>query len=185
MEVIYRNNIFNSILHRYSTILIDYDINDTANKIIQKIMANEIQVLFGITQDLQRLTSIISSEDRYFGSEYSHWRDIPFVDMYDFIIEELEEYYHEEATLINKSISNTIEEVTLSLLLLLQPDKESVRESIRNIHEIVSPKTQQEKILEKLMIKDSSEFDNLINSLSLVKLRDIYKKYMRLRQEND
>lgn len=55
MDVIYRNIIFNSIIHRYSSILTNYDINDTANKIIQKIMANEIQSLFALAQELDRL----------------------------------------------------------------------------------------------------------------------------------
>lgn len=192
MEVIYRNIIFNSIIHRYSTILTNYDINDTANKIIQKIMANEIQSLFALAQELDRLNSKFDSEHCYFGSEYSHWKEIPFVDFYELILEQIENYYYEEeALLINQSISSIIEEVTLSLLLLLHPDKESVHEYIGKIHEDfnISADARQEKILEKLMTKEisqsSNEFNNLTNSLSVVKLRDIYKKYLQLKRENN
>ena len=70
MEVIYRNIIFNSIIHRYSSILTNYDINDTANKIIQKIMANEIQSLFALAQELDRLNSKFDSDHCYFGSVF-------------------------------------------------------------------------------------------------------------------
>ena len=191
MEVIYRNTIFNSIIHRYSTILTDYDINNTANKIIQKIMSNEIQSLFALAQELERLASKFESEHCYFGSEYSHWIEIPFVDFYELILEQIDNYYEEEALLINKSISSIIEEVTLSLLLLLHPDKESVHEYISKIHEDfnISADARQEKILEKLMKKEipqsSNEFNNLTNSLSVVKLRDIYKKYLQLKRENN
>lgn len=189
MEVIYRNNIFNSILHRYSTIIADYDINDTANQIIQKIMMNEIQSLFHLAQDLERLGTKFSSEHRYFDPENSHWKDIPFVDIYDLILEQLEDYYHDEALLLNKSISDIIEEVTLSLLLLLQPDQESVREYVSDIHEMVGGRARQDKILEKLMKKDisssSREFDNLTNTLSIVKLRDTYEKYLQLKRETN
>jgi hypothetical protein len=189
MEVTYRNNIFNSILHRYSTIIADYDINDTANQIIQKIMMNEIQSLFRLAQDLERLGSRFSSEHRYFDPENSHWKDIPFVDMDNLILEQLEDYYYDEALLLNKSISDIIEEVTLSLLLLLNPDKESVHEYISKIHEMVSADKRQEKILEKLMKIDdwqlSSKFKELTYTLSIIKLRDIYRKYVQLKQEND
>ena len=189
MEVIYRNVIFNSIIHRYSTILTNYDINDTANKIIQKIMTNEIQSLFALAQELDRLASKFDSEHCYFGSEYSRWKEIPFVDFYELILEQIDNYYWEEALLINKSVSGIIEEVTLSLLLLLQPDKESVHEYISKIHEMVSTDKRQEIILEKLMKIDdpqlSSKFKELTYTLSITKLRDIYKKYVQLKQEND
>jgi len=93
MEVIYRNIIFNSIIHRYSSILTNYDINDTANKIIQKIMANEIQSLFALAQELDRLNSKFDSDHCYFGSEYLHWKEIPFVDFYELILEQIDNYY--------------------------------------------------------------------------------------------
>ena len=190
MEVIYRNIIFNSIIHRYSTILTNYDINETANKIIQKILTNELQSLFVLAQELDRLASKFDSDHCYFGSEYSHWKEIPFVDFYELILEQIDNYYWEDALLINKSISSIIEKATLSLLLLLNPDKESVHEYIGKIHEVVSADKRQEIILEKLMkIEDdpqfSSKFKELTYTLSIIKLRDIYRKYIQLKQESD
>jgi predicted GNAT family N-acyltransferase len=71
----------------------------------------------------------------------------------------------------------------------LIPDKESVHQYIGKIREMVSANKRQEKILEKLMKKDisqsSSEFNNLTKTLSVVKLRDIYKKYLQLKRENN
>lgn len=114
-------------------------------------MANEIQSLFALAQELDRLNSKFDSDHCYFGSEYSHWKEIPFVDFYQLILEQTDNYYQEETLLINKTISSIIEEVTLSLLLLLNPDKESVHEFMDKIHEVVSADKRQEIILEKLM----------------------------------
>ena len=63
----------------------------------------------------------------------SHYKDIPFVDLYDLILENIEDYYHEESDLLNKSISDTIEEATLSLFLLLQPDEKDIQEYIKDL----------------------------------------------------
>jgi hypothetical protein len=124
-----------------------------------------------------------------FGSEFSHYIEIPFVGIYDLILEQIENCYEERALFIKKSISSIIEEVTLSLLLLLHPDKESVHYYIDNIdYDLKGTDMRQEKILEKLMkVGDSqlSEFEKLTFPLSLIKLRDIYKKYVQLKQEND
>jgi len=62
-------------------------------KIIQKIMANEIQSLFALAQELDRLNSKFDSDHCYFGSEYSHWKEIPFVDFYELILEQIDNYY--------------------------------------------------------------------------------------------
>ena len=46
--------------------------------------------------------------------------DVPFVDTYDTIEDQIESFYmFEESVFTNKSISNAIKEVTLSLCLLL------------------------------------------------------------------
>jgi hypothetical protein len=176
METIYRNNIFNSILHRYSIIRGKHEVNEIADKIIQKIMMNEIQSLFVLTRDLEEVSSRFN--EHYFNPETSHYKDIPFVDLYDLILEKLDQYYHEESDLLNKSISDTIEEVTLSLFLILQPDEKDVHEYIKDlgIH-----KNTQEKIISKIKKKDQSIYSHLIDELSLVKLRDIYLKYLEIK----
>ena len=56
-------------------------------------MANEIQSLFALAQELDRLNSKFDSDHCYFGSEYSHWKEIPFVDFYQLILEQTDNYY--------------------------------------------------------------------------------------------
>ncbi len=75
MEKIYRNNIFNSILYRYSVIRSDHEVNEMADKIIQKIMMNEIQSLFMLTRDLEEVSSRFN--EHYFNPETSDYKDIP------------------------------------------------------------------------------------------------------------
>ena len=67
METIYRNNIFNSILHRYSIIRGKHEVNEIADKIIQKIMLNEIQYLFLLTTELEEVSSRFN--EHYFNPE--------------------------------------------------------------------------------------------------------------------
>jgi hypothetical protein len=174
METIYRNNIFNSILHRYSVIRGSHEVNEIADKIIQKIMNNEIQSLFILARDLEEVSSRFN--EHHFNPETSHYKDIPFVDLYNLILEKLDEYYHEGSDLLNKSISDKIEEVTLSLFLLLQPDEKDVQEYIKDLG--LRKDTQEEKILSRIKKEDPSIDSHLIHDLSLIKLRDIYLKYL-------
>src|SRR5207245_1671266 len=106
MEITYRNNIFNSILYRYSVIRGNHEVNEIADKIIQKIMMNEIQSLFMLARDLEEASSRFN--EHYFNPKTSDWKDIPFVDLYDLVLERLEEYYYEGSNLIKKSISEII-----------------------------------------------------------------------------
>lgn len=174
MEMIYRNNIINSILHRYSVITGDHVVNKVADKIIQKIMMDEIQSLFTLTRDLEQISSGFTKH--YFNPEKSWYTDIPFVDLFDLIFEKVEDYYHQEPNLMNKSISDTIEEVTLSLLLLLQPDDEYIGESIKSLG--IRKNEQEEKILSMIKKGSISPESHLIETLSLIKLRNIYRRYL-------
>jgi hypothetical protein len=61
METIYRNNIFNSVLHRYSTMRGKYEVDEIADKIIQKIMMNQVQFLFMLTRDLEEVLDSMST----------------------------------------------------------------------------------------------------------------------------
>jgi len=178
METIYRNNIFNSILYRYSIIRGRHEVNEKADKIIQKIMMNEIQSLFMLISDLEEVSSKFN--EHYFNPETSDYRDIPFVDVYDLILEKIEDYYHEQSDLLNKSISDTIEEVTLSLFLLLQPDEKDVQEYIKDITDLgIRKNTTQEKIISKIKRNDQAYS---IETLSIIKLRDIYLKYLEIKE---
>jgi hypothetical protein len=181
METIYRNNIFNSTLHRYSVIRGSHEVNEIADKIIQKIMMNEIQSLFMLTRDLEEVSSRFN--EHYFNPETSDYKDIPFVDLYDLIWERLEWYYcDEEPTLLNKSISDPIEEVTLSLFLLLQPNEEDVQEYIKGLG--IRKDKRQDKILALVKKQgDASLGSRLMKDLPVIKLRDIYLKYLEIKRK--
>jgi hypothetical protein len=179
MEMIYRNNIFNSILHRYSVIRGNHEVNETADKIIQKIMMDEIQSLFMVIRDLEEASSRF--KEHYFNPETSDYKDIPFVDLYDLILERLEEYYYEGSNLIKKSISEIIEEVTLSLFLLLQPDEMDVQEYIKYLG--VRKNKHVQKILSMIKEGNQSPGSRLIEDLSRIKLRDIYLKYLDIKRK--
>lgn len=180
MESIYRMNILNSILHRYSSIKYEYDVNQIADKIILKIIMVEIQSLFLLSGDLEDLSYKFSSNNYYFNPERAdRITDVPFVDTYDTIEEQIESFYlFEESVLTNKLISNTIEEVTLSLFLLLQPDKKYTKKEVANLKWEAGIKREQQKILSK--IKSGKPFsDKDIQDLAATKLRDIYTRYLQ------
>lgn len=85
-----------------------------------------------VTRDLEEVSSRFN--EHYFNPETSDYKDIPFVDLYNLILERLEWYYCDEMpTLLNKSISDPIEKATLSLFLLLQLDEEDVQEYIKSL----------------------------------------------------
>jgi len=181
METIYRNIIFNSILHRYSLIRGKHEVNEIADKVIQKLMMNEIQSLFKLTRELEEISSKFN--EHYFNPETSDYKDIPFVDLYNLILERLEWYYRdEEPPLLNKSISDPIEEVTLSLFLLLQPDEDGVQEYIKDLG--IRKDRHQDKILALIKKQgDTSLGSRLIGELSASKLRDIYLRYLEIKRK--
>jgi hypothetical protein len=181
METIYRNNLFNSILHRYSIIRGKHEVNEIADKVIQKIMMNEIQSLFNLTRELEEISSKFN--EHYFNPETSDYKDIPFVDLYDLILERLEWYYcDDQPPLLKKLISDPIEEVTLSLFLLLQPDEEDVQEYIKDLG--IRKDRRQDKILALIKKqRDVSLGSRLISDLSIIKLRDIYIKYLEIKRK--
>jgi hypothetical protein len=179
MEITYRNNIFNSILYRYSVIRGNHEVNETADKIIQKIMMNETQSLFMLARDLEEASSKFN--EHYFNPKTSDWKDIPFVDLYDLALERLEEYYYEGSNLIKKSISEIIEDVTLSLFLLLQPDEKDVQEYIKDLG--IRKNKHEQKILSMIKKDNESPGSNLIEDLSRIKLRDIYLRYIEIKRK--
>lgn len=180
MESIYRMNIFNSFLYRYSSIKDEYNVNQIADKIILKIIMDEIQSLFLLAGDLEELSYKFSSNNYYFNSERAdRVIDVPFVDTYDTIEEQVESFYlFEEPVLTNKLISHAIEEVTLSLLLLLQPDKKYIKKGVTGLKWEAGIKREQQRILSK--IKSGKPFpDKDIQDLAATKLRDIYRRYLQ------
>ncbi len=185
MESIYRMNILNSILHRYSSIKYEYEVSQVADKIILKIIMDEIQSLFLLAGDLEDLSYKFSSNNHYFNPEHAdRITDVPFVDTYDTIEEQIESFYmFEESVLTNRSISNTIEELTLSLFLLLRPDMKDIKKGIAGLKRDAGIRKEQQKILSK--IKSGKSFsDKDIQDLTAAKLRDIYAKYLLSESHN-
>lgn len=180
MECIYRANILNSILHRYSSIKYEYEINQIADKIILKIIMDEIQSLFLLAGDIEELSFKFSSNNYYFNSEHSdRITDVPFVDTYDTIEEQIESFFlFEDSVLTNKVISNTIEKLTLSLFLLLRPDMKDIKKRESSLKWEVGIRREQQKILSK--IKSGKPFsDKDIRDLTAAKLRDIYSRFLQ------
>jgi len=185
MESIYRMNILNSILHRYSSIKYEYEINQIADKIILKIIMDKIQSLFLLAGDLEDLSIKFSSNNYYFNPEHAdRITDVPFVDTYDTIEEQIESFYlFEESVLTNKLISKTIEELTLSLFLLLRPDMKDIKKRVAGLKWEAGIKREQQKILSK--IKSGRPFSNKdTQDLTAAKLRDIYTKYIQSELHN-
>jgi hypothetical protein len=185
MESIYHMNILNSILHKYSSIKSEYEVNQIADKIILKIIMGEIQSLFLLAGDLEELSFKFSSSNYYFNPEHAdRITDIPFVDTYDTIEEQIESFYmFEESVLTNKLISNTIEELTLSLFLLLRPDMKDIKKRVASLKWEAGIRREQQKILTK--IKSGKPFsDKDTRDLTAAKLRDIYTKYLQSELHN-
>lgn len=180
MESIYRANILNSILHRYSSMKYEYEINQIADKIILKVIMDEIQSLFLLAGDLEEISFKFSSNNHYFNPERAdRITDVPFVDTYDTIEEQIESFFlFEESVLTNKLISNTIEELTLSLFLLLSPDMKDIKKRVANLKWDAGIRREQQKILSK--IKSGKPYsDKDTRDLTAAKLRDIYSKYLQ------
>lgn len=180
MESIYRMNIFNSILHRYTTIKYEYEVNQMADKIILKIIMDEIQSLFLLAGGLEDLSLKFSSNNYYFNPEHAdRITDVPFVDTYDTIEEQIETFYmFEGSVLTNSLISNTIEELTLSLFFLLRPELKDIKKRISSLRWDAGIRRGQQKILSK--IKSGKPFSGSdIQDLTAAKLRDVYTKYLQ------
>lgn len=185
MESIYRMNILNSILHRYSSIKYEYEVNQIADKIILKIIMDGIQSLFLLAGDLKELSFKFSSNNYYINPEHAdRITDVPFVDTYDMIEEQIESFYlFEESVLTNKLISNTIEELTLSLFLLLRPDMKDIKKRVAGLKWDAGIRKEQQKILSK--IKSGKSFSHKdTQDLTAAKLRDIYTKYLQSELHN-
>jgi hypothetical protein len=183
MESIYRSTIFNCMLYRYSSIKYEYDVNEIADRIITEIMMLEIHRLFLLAVDLEEINSKFESDQYYFSPEKAdRITDVPFVDIYDTIEEEITIFYYwEDAVLTNMVISDIIEEVTLSMFSLLQPDKKYVKEIIADMKSTGGIKGHQGIILSK--IKGGLKYsDTKTQDLAATKLRDIYIRYLAQQQ---
>lgn len=184
METFYRKNILTFILNRYSDIKYEYEVNEIANKIILKIIMGKIEKIFLMVGELQDVNNkYIFNPNYYFNAETEVEEKLPFVDISLLLLQDIDQLYYEDFNLINESIANKIDDVTLSLFLLAQPPIENIQNDITEMDEITENQTK-DRILSKLK-NDNNNLINeshLIDDLGIVKLIDIYKKYLKLKE---
>ncbi|HSF49320.1 MAG TPA: hypothetical protein VLA74_01050 [Nitrososphaeraceae archaeon] len=184
LETYYRKNILTVILNRYSEIIDEYDVNEIANKIILKIIMSKIEKIFLLVGELQEVNDkYIFNPNYYFNAENEVEEKLPFVDISLLLLEDIRELYYDDFNLINESVANNIDEVTLSLFLFAQPPTEDIQSEVTEMDEITENQTQ-DSILSKLKKENNNLIDksHLIDDLGVVKLMDIYKKYLKLKQ---
>ena len=177
MENLYRRNIFNSILHRYSIILNKIKNNEIVQKIIRGIIIMEVEDILNIIEKKGNSSKKFLDSSFYFnGNEYEEFENIPFVELDKSVLKELYNYYsYYPISLVKKSISVLIEELTSSLLLLLQPNNEIIEEYINNLKQRVENK-EESIILSKLINKEkytNNEEVALSIDLAFIKWRNI------------
>jgi hypothetical protein len=185
METFYGKNILTFILNRYSEIKLENEVNEIANKIILKLVMSKIEKIFLMVDELLNINEKYIFNSNYcFNSETEVEEKLPFVDLYLLLLQDIDQLYLNDFNLINKSIANKIDDITLSLILLAQPPIEDIQDGIKEWQESVDHENQ-ETILSKLKKDNYNNFVNqsgLIDSLGVVKLIDIYKEYLKLKQ---
>jgi hypothetical protein len=185
METFYGKNILTFILNRYSEIKLENEVNEIANKIILKLVMSKIEKIFLMVDELLNINEKYIFNSNYcFNSETEVEEKLPFVNLYLLLLQDIDQLYLNDFNLINKSIANKIDDITLSLILLAQPPIEDIQDGIKEWQESVDHENQ-ETILSKLKKDNYNNFVNqsgLIDSLGVVKLIDIYKEYLKLKQ---
>jgi hypothetical protein len=138
LEGMYRENIMNCLLNRYSTILTKHTPNDKANSILLHLIMKYIFNIFSLSKELDKINSdIFDSPDRYY-STVDEFRDqdrLPFVPVYETFLENIWGYFESEYDFSIKEIANIESDLLLSMIVLLQPDKEEVEEYVRSFEE--------------------------------------------------
>jgi hypothetical protein len=132
LENTYRKNIMNCLLHRYSDILTNYSPNDKANSILLHVIMKYIFNIFSFSKDLEKINyEILDSPERYFNTKYEDRRErLPFLPVYEWVLIDIEEFFEDDPVFSIKEIANIIDTLTLSLIVLLQPDKEEIKDFI-------------------------------------------------------
>ena len=184
METFYRKNILTFILNRYSEIKAENKVNEIANKIILKLIMSKIEKIFLMVGELQNITDKYIFNSNYcFNAETEVEEKLPFVDISLLLLQDIDQLYYEDFNLINESIANKIDEVTLSLFLLAQPSEEDIENDITEMDEIIENQTQ-DSILSKIKRDSNNLIDesHLVDELGAVKLMNIYKKYLKLKE---
>ena len=184
METFYRKNILTFILNRYAEIRTKYEVNEIANKIILKLIMTKIEKIFLMVEELHGINKkYIFNRNYCFNAKTEVEEKLPFVELYLLLLQDIDQLYIEDFNLMNESIANKIDDVTLSLFLLAQPSIEDIQNCITEWQETVDNETQG-SILSKLSKENPNNLleSSLIDDLGVVKLIDNYKKYLKLKQ---
>jgi hypothetical protein len=177
MENLYRKNIFTSMLHRYSIIINKIEDNKIVQKIIRGIITTEVENILNIIEKKGNNSKYFFNSGFYFNNnKYNDIEDIPFVELDKSVLKELYKYYsYYPISLIKKSVSMYIEDLTSSLILLLQPNTEIIEEYLNKLKHRVK-NTEESTVLSRLISKENYANNQevaLSIDLALIKLRDI------------
>lgn len=176
LEAIYRKNILNCLLNRYSNILSKYDSNDKASNILMNIMMKAISETFILTQELQTISStIFASPKKYYSSNYEFVDRLPFWDTQSWVLREIDEFYYEVEAQMKKEAADIMTDLTLSTLMLLQPDIEDIKTALSDSADL-------ERQLRSSVIHqpyDKKKSEDRMGEISHSVLSRIYKKYLK------
>lgn len=172
LEAIYRKNILNCILARYSNILSKYDSNDKASNILMNIMMKAISEIFILTQELQTISStIFASSKKYYSTKYEFVDRLPFMDTQSWVLQEIEEFYYEVEGRMKKEAADIMTDLTLSTLMLLQPDIEDIKTTLSDSADL-------ERQLSSSVTYGKKKLEDRMGEISHPVLLRIYKKYL-------
>lgn len=131
LENMYRENIMNCLLQRYANILTEYSPNDKANSIILHIIMKYVFNIFSLSKELDKINSeVFDSPERYYSTAYEFVDRLPFFPVYGRFLEYLSDYFTTDVDYSIKEIANIEFDMLLSLIVLLQPDKDEIKEEL-------------------------------------------------------
>jgi hypothetical protein len=185
LETMYRKNILNCLLHRYSHILTKHRLNERGNRIVLSLMTKAILKIFSVSKDLQKVNSdFFEKPNRYFSSEYEFIDRLPFMDIYQWILIDIDSFYLDSAVLINNEMSNVTNDLILSMLLLLRPHTNDITEFFSEFDKKIL-KLKEDEILSAIRkAQYLGEIDSKVTNLSTIKRVKVYRRYLQLAHDS-
>jgi hypothetical protein len=175
IESLYRTNIFTCILHRYSNILSRHNPNDKATKILFNMMTKAILRIFSLTKELN---SVFDDPEFYLGSGQMLDRGDLLVDLAPYrnidasVLDDIEEMGHDFGIFLNrKELADIAHDLTLSTLMVLQPDKENILGQLPDEEEMQERK-ETERQLGHSLVREEYFFDDFT-------VEQIYEEYLQ------
>lgn len=173
-EIIYRENICNSLLNRYYVILSNFKTGDSTRSLLIKIVLNEVNHQMSLQQE---------------DAIYDNWNndDFPgFNNLADSLLEEIEEEYRDFME-SNRFTSEVIKSLISSLLFILKPTGDELHFTIldteanmRRLEEEISSINKGPKSQESHLIKLEKRISQLKELLEIIQQYVArYKSYVR------